>query len=179
MNQVEKALQMATELKTTAKDAKVEVKAARLVLNCHFALGDTDAALEAAKQAKAAVAGKNDPEALSEACGLVVSSLVAKGEVDEAVAAATEATKASDKKAQAKGWLLVAEAQIAKAGQAPDESVKIPCWQEVAKAQKTARGLYKDAGLKAEEAEALQGAAAALLEANDFAEALALAKELA
>lgn len=178
-NDVEKALQIAGVLKSSVgTDASAEVKATRLVMDCHFALGEVDKALAVATEAKASIDKRGSPEASAEAAGMVLSGLIAKGDFEEAVATASAAAKVSDKASQAKGHLLVAEAHVAKASQSSEEVEKLNSFEEAAKAQKTARGLFKELGRKQDEGEALQGAIGSLLAAEDFTQAMGLAKEL-
>eukprot|EP00428_Durinskia_dybowskii_P043669 CAMPEP_0170256630 /NCGR_PEP_ID=MMETSP0116_2-20130129/28170_1 /TAXON_ID=400756 /ORGANISM="Durinskia baltica, Strain CSIRO CS-38" /LENGTH=565 /DNA_ID=CAMNT_0010507643 /DNA_START=7 /DNA_END=1704 /DNA_ORIENTATION=+ len=178
LNEVEKGLQMATELRTSAADAKVLVKAARMELDCYFALGDMDKALEAARQAKASLASKGDAEAAADAAGLIVAALTSKGDIDEALAEATEASKVMDKAGQARGWLLVAETQRVKSGLDEADSDKKASLAEAGKAYKVARALFQELGKKQQEGEALQGAVGAAMAADDFVEARTLAKAL-
>jgi len=178
MNELDKALQMATEMQTSAKDPKIEVKAARLTLDCHFALGDLDKALESAKSAKESIQKKNDPEALCEAWGLIVNTEISKGDYDAAIASAKQAAAATDKASKAKALMMLAEAQMAQASQVEDGAMKNTCWADTAKAQQDARALFKEAGRKKDEADALQAASSSLLQKGDAAAALALASEL-
>merc|ERR1719469_271228 len=116
-------MKVATELKGSAADAKLEAAAVKLIVDCHSALGDLDKALEAALAGKADVAKKNDNEAITEAWQAVVSAHIAKGEFAEAVTAATEAVKVKDKKSEAAARLLLATALTKKAAQEEDPEV--------------------------------------------------------
>mmetsp|Transcript_81552 Transcript_81552/g.215134 ORF Transcript_81552/g.215134 Transcript_81552/m.215134 type:complete len:612 (+) Transcript_81552:16-1851(+) len=178
MNEVDKAMRMATEMQASAKTVKVEVKAARLVLDCHFALGELDKAVEAATSAKDGVQKKGDPEALCEAWGLVVATEIARGDFDAAVTAATSATSSADKLSKAKAWLLVAESQMALGGNSESEATKKSAYEAAIAAQTSARVLFKELGLKKEEAEALQGVVQACLVQGNSTTALQTATEL-
>jgi len=146
-----------------ARDSGDVAKAAKLVMDCHTALGDLDKALEEAKAAKAKAAS-------GDTFRLVVEAELAKGETDAAVACATEATQASDKKLQAAGFALLGEAQAAKGDKAG--------LAEAAAAQTKAAGLYKDLGMKAEQCSASEAAIKSLFANQENAKALALAKDM-
>jgi tetratricopeptide (TPR) repeat protein len=111
LNKVDDAMTAAKGLK--AAGAKQEAAALKCVVDCHYVTGDLDAALEAAKAGLASVKGKSDDEATSVAMGVVVDVMLAKGEVDDAIALATAEAKGKGK-VEGKGNALLAEALIAK-----------------------------------------------------------------
>mmetsp|Transcript_37449 Transcript_37449/g.94145 ORF Transcript_37449/g.94145 Transcript_37449/m.94145 type:complete len:603 (+) Transcript_37449:81-1889(+) len=178
MNEIDKALQMAADMQASAKDPKIQVKAARLTLDCHFALGDLDKALEAAKSVKESLQKTSDPEAVCEAWGLVVNTEIAQGDLDAAIASAKQAAGVADKASKAKALRLLADAHMAMASQTDAEAAKLDSFDEAAKAQQEARALFKDLGKKKDEADALEAAANILLLKGDATAALGLATEL-
>mmetsp|Transcript_39629 Transcript_39629/g.86353 ORF Transcript_39629/g.86353 Transcript_39629/m.86353 type:complete len:703 (+) Transcript_39629:79-2187(+) len=166
MDSVEEAQKEAEALKSAATSPKIKAQALRLVLDCLYSAGELDAALSAATEGKADFAKSGDPYAISEASQMVVSAYVRKGDFSEAVKAAEEATKASDKKNQALGFLLLGGANKASPGVAA-----------------TAYGNAKDlfSALPDEKrscAGAMQAAIAAQLASEMAGEAATMAKEL-
>lgn len=156
-DEVEKALQVAKDAKNSAANALIEVKAAKLINDCHFALGDSDEALKLAKAIKDEVAKKKTPAALAEATALVVAAHLAMGDWTSAVALAKETSENNEKVVQAKGFALLGEASNAKALQSEESGVD-EARRAAAAAFEKARSLYKEQGIKAEEAAALQSA---------------------
>jgi tetratricopeptide (TPR) repeat protein len=118
LDKVEDAAKQAAELKAKASGAKQEAGAMKLVVDCHCATGDLDAALEVAKAGLASVKAKSDDDATCEALSVVVDILLAKGEFEEASTLATSESKAKGK-VEGKASALLAEALMA-AGNATD-----------------------------------------------------------
>jgi len=179
-NEVEKAVAAAKEAANTAGTEVMKVQAAKLINACHFAMGDLDEALQAAKEVKEAVAAKRDAAALAEATDLVGQAYLAAGDWNEATIVAKEATGNSDKTVQARGFALLGEASNAKALQS-EESAVDDAKREAAAAFEKSRALFKETGNTKEEAAVLNAAIRANLTVYDgtgAAKALALAKEL-
>merc|ERR1712129_564246 len=117
---------------------------------------------------------------VAEATDLLGQAHLATGDWTAAVALAQEAIGGQDKQVQARGWALMGEACNAKALQSAESTVD-DARRETAEAFEKARALFKGAGLKSEEAAALQGAIRAHLTLCDgvgASKALALSKDL-
>lgn len=173
-NEMDQAMHVAKEATNTAANP---VKAAGLIMDVHTAEGNLDQALAVANQAKEDAKEKKDAEAVLEATGLIVATELSLASYDAALAAAQALTGSKNKKAQSKGFALLGEVYAAKAAAFEDDEMR----QEAVTAYEKAKDLYKDAGLKEQEARALQGAISALLSGIDGpgpSKALALAKEL-
>jgi len=149
----------------------------KIVVGCHRALGELVGAVEAADAGRKDIARLGDEDALCEAWQLLVEAHLARGDTDEAIAAAKEALQAGGK-VEACGNVLLAEAQTSKGIAATEDADSKAAAKEASAVQQRASDLYGGLGCLREQREALVAATFALLSCEEFADALALAAKV-
>lgn len=177
MSRFEEAMDLATQAKASAESPEVELEALKLLVGCHQSLGDLEKAVEVAATGKAEVSRKGDEAATGKAYVALVDAHLAKGDIDEAIAAAKEGTTQKGK-VEAFGYAALATAQMAKssAAEAPVE-VKDAA-REAAEAATKAAELFKALSSTKDQADALKVASTARCAASEFVEATVPATEL-
>merc|ERR1719433_727904 len=177
MSRFEEAMDLATQAKASAESPVIECEALKLLVGCHQSLGELEKAVEVAATGKAEVSRKGEDGATGEAYIVLIDAHLAKGDVDEAIAAATEGTTQKGK-VEAFAYAALATAQMAKsaAAEAPVE-IKDAA-RESAEAATKAAELFKALSSTKEQADALKAASVARCAASEFEEATVPATEL-